>query len=480
MRLYKTSFLGLILLALTLISGGWAPSAKTKAPPPRDPRLAGSFRRPMRHGWIYVRLAGSASDLGFQHGYWLAPEINRMLTDFKATWPRSTHKSWAFYRHAVRVMWLPHIEPQYMRELRGIAQGLHARGYTQWDTIDVIILNGFEELPDYFVPWYNQHHHIQDANLPAIGNCSAFIATGSYTKDGKIVMGHNTWTGYYPGENWNIIFDIHPRHGYHILMDGFPGVITSDDDFGENSAGLMVTETTISSFVGWNPNGIPEFIRSRKALQYANSIDSYIRIMLHGNNGGYANDWLIGDAKTNQIARLELGLKYHEVWKTKNGMLVGSNFPSDPQVLKYECPGYNIHDLSSSPNARHVRWRQLRRQYKGKIDIAIAEKMESDHYDTWEHKIDPDERTLCGHVDLSPRGVKVWGWGPYYPGGTVSAKVTDTRLVNQMAFYAAMGHPCGIGFNAPAFFKAHPQYDYLKPYLKSMPSHRWTLFRASR
>ena len=68
------------------------------------------------------------------------------------------------------------------------------------------------------------------------------------------------------GERWRIIFDIQPTHGYRILMDGFPGVIASDDDFGINSDGLMVTETTITQFEGWDPNGKPEFMRARKAL----------------------------------------------------------------------------------------------------------------------------------------------------------------------------------------------------------------------
>ena len=50
-----------------------------------------------------------------------------------------------------------------------------------------------------------------------------------------------------------MIFDIQPEHGNRILMDGFPGVITSDDDFGVNSAGMMITETTITQFEGWDP-----------------------------------------------------------------------------------------------------------------------------------------------------------------------------------------------------------------------------------
>ena len=92
------------------------------------------------------------------------------------------------------------------------------------------------------------------------------------------MIAHNNWTSYLAGARWVVIFDIPPEHGNRILMDGFPGVITSDDDFGVNSAGMMITETTITQFEGWNPEGKPEFMRSRKALQYANSIDDYVRI----------------------------------------------------------------------------------------------------------------------------------------------------------------------------------------------------------
>ena len=127
-----------------------------------------------------------------------------------------------------------------------------------------------------------------------------------------------------------------PTHGYRILQDGFPGIIVSDDDFGINSAGLMVTETTITGFSLFDPKGVPEFVRARKALQYANSIDQFVKIMLDGNNGGYANDWLLADNNTGEVARFELGLKMHRVWRTKDGYFVGSNFPSDPELIRSE------------------------------------------------------------------------------------------------------------------------------------------------
>ena len=45
-----------------------------------------------------------------------------------------------------------------------------------------------------------------------------------------------------------------------MVMDGMPGLIHSGDDFGVNSAGIMITETTISQFNGFDPGGIPEFV----------------------------------------------------------------------------------------------------------------------------------------------------------------------------------------------------------------------------
>jgi len=43
----------------------------------------------------------------------------------------------------------------------------------------------------------------------------------------------------------------------------------------------------------------------RRATQDASTIDDWCAIMKKGNNGGYANAWLLGDVKTNEIARLE-------------------------------------------------------------------------------------------------------------------------------------------------------------------------------
>jgi hypothetical protein len=445
-----------------------------------DPRLKGASRFE-DGGWIYAHLEGEAGAIGYQHGYLLAPEIEDAFAAVSAGMMHSTERDWEFFRKTAHEMLWPRIDAEYQQELQGIVDGLRARTDSKLDVDDIVAFNAFEELPDYYVPWLNKQQKLaKTPNLKSPGNCSAFVATGSWTKDGLIVMAHNNWTSYMNGERWRIVFDIAPKNGYRILMDGFPGVIASDDDFGINSDGLMVTETTITQFEGWDPRGKAEFVRARKALQYAGSIDEYTKIMLDGNNGGYANDWLLGDRKTGEIAQLELGLKAYKLWRTKDGVLAGSNWARDPKVLKEDAPEFDPNNKDSSPNARHARWDDLLKENKGKIDVPLAEEMLGDHTDSFEKKEDVDERTLCGHVDASPRGVSVWGWTPFYPGGAVQGKATDAAMAREMRIVARMGHPCGGNFLAKPFLAAHPEYAWQEPYLRDMNAGPWTEFRSNQ
>ena len=450
--------------------------ASTQQAGAKDPRLGNAYRFE-RGGWTYVHLEGTPEQIGFQHGYLLAPEIKDTFEAIQLRDVHDTKRDWQFFRQAARKMLWPHIEAEYQQELTGIAEGLKARGVAL-DVDDVVALNAFEEVPDYYVPWLNEKNKVAGAPpLHSPGNCSAFVATGSYTKDHQIVIAHNNWTSYLVGSRWTVMFDIAPQHGYRILMDGIPGVITSDDDFGINSNGLMVSETTITQFHGWDPNGIPEFVRSRKALQYANSIDSYAKIMRQGDNGGYANDWLIGDRKTGEIGYLELGLKHTPLWKTKDGYFVSSNFAQDPQVLKDETT-FDSNNRGSSPNARRARWEEVMKQNRGKIDVAMAEQFLSDHGDSYSKKESPDERTLCGHTDVSARGIPEWDWGPYYPGGAVQGKAADSQMAAKMSLWARAGHPCGDDFLAKDFLAAHPEYDWQASKLRDMKAGPWTEFKS--
>jgi hypothetical protein len=458
---------GLILLA-TLVQAPAASSLPTKS----DPRLARAHRFE-RNGWIYVHLEGKPVEIGYQHGYLLAREIEDLLSALKPLLEHSTKQEWTFYRKAAETILWRGVEPEYQSEIDGIVEGLAARGIKA-DRWDIVALNALEELPYYYLPWLEKKSgHPPTTHSP--GNCSAFVATGSYTKDHGIVMGHNNWTNYVTGARWNVIFDLVPAHGQRILMDGLPGVITSDDDFGVNARGIMVTETTITGFTLFDPAGTPEFSRSRRALQYSETIDDYVRIMLEKNNGGYANDWLIGDNKTGEIALFELGLKEHSLRRTKDGYFVGSNFPVDPALTREET-NFDIRNTQNSPNGRKARWEELMAERKGSIDVEVAKLLETDAYDAVLKQPGPNERTLCGCVERSPRGTPEWDWGPYFPGGTVQTKVIDSAMAGRLEFWAAVGHPCGGSFSAEGFLKAHPEYGWMKGLLKDMPAGPWTRF----
>ena len=98
--------------------------------------------------------------------------------------------------------------------------------------------------------------------------------------------------------------------------------------------------------------------------------------MVDRNNGGYANDWLVGDNKTGEIALFELGLKNWSVDRTRNGYFVGSNFPVKPKLMKEETK-FDSANRTSSPNARRERWEQLIAGHKGSIDVDVAKAFES-------------------------------------------------------------------------------------------------------
>jgi len=470
----------LMMAALPLAAADVAVAAPAQVKPAADAtaELQGGFRRPQKNGWTFVHLQGTPHQIGYQHGYLLAPEIEDTLKVEAAISAHDVKKDWAFFRDAAQSMLWPHVEQEYREELQGIADGATAHG-VKLDLWDVVAMNASYEWGYYVKEYEKRHGATTVASKGVAEHCSAFVATGSYTKDGRPVIAHNNWTYYMDGARWTMIFDIVPAKGNRILMDGLPGLIHSADDFAINSAGIAITETTIGHFAGYDPDAIPEFVRARKAAQYAGSIDDFVRIMKDGNNGGYANTWLVADTSKNEIARLELGLKNVTLERKTDGYFVGSNFPINQKLIREETVGFDVADMSESSNARHLRWEQLMAQYKGKIDVKAAERFLGDHYDTFEKKESAGERTLDGHVELSPRGAGDWQ-PPFGTAGAVQNKAADAAMIKSMTFAAAAGHACGKDFKAAEHLKAHPELGWESGLLIDMDAHPWTEFAAAR
>jgi hypothetical protein len=468
--------LALAVLSLALLSS----CCPRKATPPPVPPTASAGEhsewlskgwRTERAGWVYVHIEGTPRARGFQHGALLAPEIAEALHTQRTVWEYESGMSWEWLVNETSPFLLSHCDAEAIEEIDGIVEGL-ASAHMNTTRNEILVYNAYIEVAGY---WWPEKKKGLDANSPnrPKESCSSFIATGSMTADGGIVLGHNTMTGYVDGFV-NVIIDILPSKGHRILMQTCPGWLHSGSDFFITDAGLVGSETTIGGFSGFNEEGIPEFWRMRKATQYADSIGQWCALMQEGNNGGYANAWLLGDTKTGDIARLELGLKHVSLQRTRDGYYTGSNVAEDIKILRLETDVHET-DIRLSSVARRVRWEQLMEQYRGKITLDVAKQFEGDHYDSYYKRIVLNDRGLCDHAEkdslTSP---------PFDPGGTVDGKVVDSKMAKTMTIAARWGAACGTPFDADEFLRQHPQYKWMRSMLKSRPSQNWVTFTAGQ
>lgn len=456
------------LVVVTALIGGCQTAGENEGSPLR----AQTVQR--RDGWIILKLRGSPYELGLQHGLTLAPEIDdaikeNILAEDHADGDEPP-MTWAWARQACRDMIEPRLPSDIRDELQGITDGVRRQGY-RYDFTDIVTYNAILDL-EYYLPIWRKAQG-QASAFKAPERCSAFIATGSATADGRIVAAHNTWTSYRDGMRTNIILDITPDHGHRFVMDALPGFIHSSTDWYINDAGIILTETTISDFEGCDPRGVPEFVRARQAAQFAGSIDDVYRWLLKSSNGAYANTWLIGDINTNEIAKLELGLKNAILHRSTQGAYFGSNFPEDAKLIAEECPDFK-YDANDGTEVRRARWAAVLSEHKGHIDAEAAKSFMGDTVDARTGAVGASSCTLCGRSDLTPNTK-----GEYGSHGAMNAKVTTGEMARGLQFWARMGFPDGSSFDAKTYLDGRGRHDqWQRGVLKDVPSQPWMLYEG--
>lgn len=463
-------------LIAALLLGLLAQSCRAAGLSPEQQGWVAKAHRHEKAGWTYLHIEGAPRERGFQHGYLMAREIAEAMRVTAAQWEHDSSFDWAWLVQNTKGFINPAVDPENRAEMQGIAEGMQAAGVvTTLD--DVIAFNASIETTGYWWPEIAKKLTGGATVVTAPKEaCSSFIATGRMTKDGGVVLAHNMmWD--YTEAYFNVIIDLVPAKGHRILMQTVPGWIHSGTDFFVTDAGLVGSETTIGGFHGFTEKGVPEFIRVRRAMQDAGTIDEWCAIMKQGNNGGYANAWLLGDINTREIARLELGLKYTGFERTKSGYFVGSNIAENPKILRLETDT-NDTDIRNSSVARRVRWKQLMRENAGKIDLAKARELEADCHDMCNLTTDQlNGRALDSHGESDPQLGNA-GHTPFYPSGTIDAKAVDTAMAKRMSFAARWGSADGVAFDAPKFLAEHPQFDWMEGVLKSRPAQPWVDFTA--
>jgi hypothetical protein len=197
-------------------------------------------------------------------------------------------------------------------------------------------------------------------------------------------------------------------------------------------------------------------------VQYAGSIDEFRDIMLQDTNGAYCSDYLLADAKTNEVAVLELGGRTWALTRTMDGFLPSCNYPWDPQVAA---------EMGETQGAAHgcwprwVRLLDLAAEERGNITVEFGKMALGDHFDVSVGYERPGSFSLCGHGENTTRG---------YPHGSQDGKVTNRTMASRMQVWARFGHSCGRPFLVEDQHALHP--DYAFDDLRDMIAGPWATF----
>jgi len=380
-------------------------------------------------GWIYLHIEGQPYERGYQHGHLMAREIPEYLERCAAVMASKEH--WDDHRTTANALFLRGFDREILEEMRGIAEGASDAG-ARWqerriDLLDIVVANttvemgelasavsttptGLEGL-DFDAPPYARRNSVPD-------HCSAFAATGPATRDGKMVIGHVTWWSLTLAEQTNVMLDIKPASGHRMLIQSYPGGIESGTDWYQNDAGIVLTETTIDQ-TPFNPQGTPVAFRARMAIQYSNNIDDVVRYLGTRNNGLYTNEWIMGDAKTDEIAIYDLGTNHTRLWRSSRnewfggtpGFYWGDNNAKDLSVRleDYPDPKGDPDFIPYTPYPRDLAWQELYRKYRGQIDEQF--------------------------------GFLAFRTAPLVSSSTMDAKVTTADMASRLMVWAAIGKP---------------------------------------
>ena len=358
-------------------------------------RWSGPAFRYEDRGWIFVHVEGAPYARGRQFGSLVAEELVAYVQKLSIRRDaKDPALGWRGLRTLADALMLRRYDPEYLEEMKGIADGAAAAGAEvhgrKVDLLDVVTVNSAIDLdsmegalPVTPSAVSGRRFSAEDdlATPDRVHKCSSLSATGPATRDGRPVFFQIfMWDGY-TGLHFNVILDVAPEKGHRFVMQTFPGGIHSGTDFYMNDAGLVIGETTVLQ-TPFDADGTPQSNRIRKAVQYASSIDEASAILRERNNGMYTNDWTMADVKTGESAVLLLGTKEAKLWRSSEtpapfgtpGFLWANNNARDAAVRREVAaqPEDAPYDSTFTPANRDVAFNRFYRENAGRIDVQAA------------------------------------------------------------------------------------------------------------
>jgi len=409
-------------------------SSKDEWPAREAVRTFGPAYRYPAAGWIYLHIEGAPYERGYQHGFLMAREIPEYMERVAADLGiKLDQQGWTELRTSANALFLRGFDREILEEMRGIADGASAAG-AKWfgraiDLVDVVVANTAVEMGELRSAMWTTPTGLEGLHLEppayydrkrdsALDHCSAFAATGPATRDGKMVVGHVTWWPLTLAEQTNVMLDIKPAAGHRMLIQSYPGGIESGTDWYQNDAGVILAETTIRQ-TPFNIQGTPVAFRARMASQYGGNVDEVVKQLGTRNNGLYTNEWIIGDAKNNEIAMYELGTNHTKLWRSSRnewfggtaGFYWGNNNAKDLAIKQEYVPDPQgaPEYVPYVPAVRDLAWNDLYRKYRGEIDEQF--------------------------------GFLAFRTAPLVSSSTMDAKVATADMASHLMVWAAFGKP---------------------------------------
>lgn len=366
--------------------------AATFTPDPASVVRFGPAYKYPQHGWLVVHVEGQPYERGYQQGRLLAEEI----VEYQKT--LAAHRSakdpaggWRDLRLLTDALVLRTYQREYLEEMQGIADGASSAGARidgrRFELSDVAALNSFIELeflpraleatPTGLEGLKFRTPEVEAAAAETEDHCSAFAANGRATRRGDVVFGHITMFSLPVVRHFNVWLDVRPTEGFRVVLQGYPGAIQSGLDYYLNSAGILLTETTLAQTT-FNGRGSSVASRIREAAQYADSIEAAVERLAAAGNGLYTNEWILADVKTGETAMFELGTNSKKLWRSARdewpadtaGFYWGCNNAKDQALRLETLAGTNDRpaDVLFAPRPRDRAWLQLFDAHRGRID----------------------------------------------------------------------------------------------------------------
>jgi hypothetical protein len=157
-----------------------------------------------KNGWYVLDLKGANDQIGYDHGVMLAEEIRDYIEEARQYVWVCMGIDYLYARDDVKRLSDGKLSAEMVAEMNAITAGVNNILQTSYDVWDIVMINWMEGWSGYAFDATLAYQYYSKLVKNGAGyltppvrahrdHCSAFVATGRYTTDGKPVMYHNSF-----------------------------------------------------------------------------------------------------------------------------------------------------------------------------------------------------------------------------------------------------------------------------------------------